>query len=358
MPIPCVYTYKGEDYSEEDFKKVLASAPRSEVSKYIGNIPSTPEMPFQSTWHEMLLKRILKYAVDNNYQGVSWTPGDQQAERYDLSKQVDKISVPMVNEDGSRSVRIDPLEGHDSFKMMVSPDGTVAGNYSASQFSGKKLDEVIGKEMAKKVMEAKKPVDFSGEGLKVGGEGMKGFYDKIIPDAANKLGKQWGAKVGETKASVGTLSRNDIHSYQGPELTQSEISQIYKDIKEGRRNNTSLAEGTNFVNRSYLDQTLVQIASEMGKGRSYEEAVDSVLANNRTLLDNYAKEMGGKVAQKKYQFKKVPYLPITPQMRAGVKSVPYSLFSIPLAAGALTLQQVKEKAQELQEKQKKTGVTQ
>ena len=35
--------------------------------------------------------------------------------------------------------------------------------------------------------------------LKVGGEGMKGFYDKIIPDAANKLGKQWGAKVGETR---------------------------------------------------------------------------------------------------------------------------------------------------------------
>ena len=26
---------------------------------------------------------------------------------------------------------------------------------------------------------------------------MKGFYDKIIPDAANKLGKQWGEKVGK-----------------------------------------------------------------------------------------------------------------------------------------------------------------
>jgi hypothetical protein len=45
-------------------------------------------------------------------------------------------------------------------------------------------------------------------------------------------------------------------------------------------------------------------------------------------------------------------------MRAGVKSIPYSLFSIPLAAGALTLAQVKEKAQELQDKQKKTGATQ
>ena len=42
--------------------------------------------------------------------------------------------------------------------------------------------------------------------------------------------------------------------------------------------------------------------------------------------------------------KTVPYLPITPQMRAGVKSVPYSLFTIPLAAGTLGLSQLKAKA--------------
>jgi hypothetical protein len=44
-------------------------------------------------------------------------------------------------------------------------------------------------------------------------------------------------------------------------------------------------------------------------------------------------------------------------MRAGVKSIPYSLFSIPLAAGALTLQQVKAQGDELQKKFKPTGVT-
>ena len=31
---------------------------------------------------------------------------------------------------------------------------------------------------------------------------MKGFYDKIVPELANKLGKQFGAKVGETKIST------------------------------------------------------------------------------------------------------------------------------------------------------------
>jgi len=36
----------------------------------------------------------------------------------------------------------------------------------------------------------------AGEGLKIGGEGMKGFYDKMLPAAANKLGKKHGAKMG------------------------------------------------------------------------------------------------------------------------------------------------------------------
>jgi hypothetical protein len=61
--------------------------------------------------------------------------------------------------------------------------------------------------------------------------------------------------------------------------------------------------------------------------------------------------------QKEDKPSNVPYLPITPQMRAGVKSIPYSLFTIPLAAGALTLQQVKAQGDELQKKFKPTGVT-
>lgn len=36
--------------------------------------------------------------------------------------------------------------------------------------------------------------------------GMKGFYDKILPDTFNKLGKRFGAKVGETNFNLG---RND-----------------------------------------------------------------------------------------------------------------------------------------------------
>ena len=40
----------------------------------------------------------------------------------------------------------------------------------------------ITKEMAERVMQAEGTQTFAGEGLKVGGEGMKGFYDNILPN--------------------------------------------------------------------------------------------------------------------------------------------------------------------------------
>lgn len=36
-----------------------------------------------------------------------------------------------------------------------------------------------------------------GEDLRIGGEGMKGFYDDMLPRFVSKYAKKWGAKVGE-----------------------------------------------------------------------------------------------------------------------------------------------------------------
>ena len=37
-----------------------------------------------------------------------------------------------------------------------------------------------------------------GPDLQIGGEGMKGFYDQILPKSLEKLGKKFDAKVGKT----------------------------------------------------------------------------------------------------------------------------------------------------------------
>ena len=69
-----------------------------------------------------------------------------------------------------------------------------------------RIDEIVGKDLAKRILED--PADmgsFEGESLKIGGEGMKGFYDKIIPDFLNKFGKKWGAKVEESEIETGIM---------------------------------------------------------------------------------------------------------------------------------------------------------
>ena len=52
-----------------------------------------PPAPFSKTWHEQAMKRALRYAAENGYDGIGWTPGEVQAERYDLSKQIDNVKA-------------------------------------------------------------------------------------------------------------------------------------------------------------------------------------------------------------------------------------------------------------------------
>lgn len=161
-----------------------------------------PDAPFKKSWHEFALKRIIRMAAEQGYDRVAWTTGEQQAERYDLSKQIDEIEY-IDNGDGTYDLGI------------TGKDGSSAG--SRGGVTIEQVEEYVGKEIAEKIKkkEGKKYRGHEGrtlEGLdlKVGGEGMKGFYDKILVDAANKLGKKFGAKVGETDISVSEGPTDEI----------------------------------------------------------------------------------------------------------------------------------------------------
>jgi hypothetical protein len=162
-----------------------------------------PDAPFKTSWPELSLKRMIKYAVDNGYDSVSWTPGKVQAKRYDLSTQVSSINWEQrAALNGDRLIEIAPRDGSKHISLQVNPDGKVSSTYQATarQFEGKTLDEIVGKDMAEKILSEKKG-RLAGDDLTVGGEGMNAFYDKILVDKANALAKKgkWGTKVGVTK---------------------------------------------------------------------------------------------------------------------------------------------------------------
>lgn len=154
---------------------------------------SVPDAPFDKNWHELAMKRMLRYAAENGYDAIAWTKGEQQAERYGITKVVKDIYVASSNVE--RYVSIKTKSG-DAIEVPTEPnsDVIVSGDYK-----GQRLSDVVGKELADKIISVPEGTDdyISGDDLKVGGEGMKGFYDKMLPAFMNKYGKKWGVKVAD-----------------------------------------------------------------------------------------------------------------------------------------------------------------
>jgi hypothetical protein len=169
-----------------------------------------PDAPFKTTWHELSLKRAIQEASEKGYDKIAFTTGQTQAARYDLSKQIDEINVVgrtnAATGEQTKSVALDTVDGR-SIRLGVAADGTVdnVNDSSMNNLIGKSLDEVVGKELAVKIMEGSSQT-ISGEGLKVGGKGMEGFYDNILPKSLEKLGKKFDAKVTKSTVEAGNLS--------------------------------------------------------------------------------------------------------------------------------------------------------
>ncbi|MFH2033148.1 MAG: LPD23 domain-containing protein, partial [Candidatus Margulisiibacteriota bacterium] len=187
------------------------------------------------------IQRMVRHAAENGYDSIAWTPGEVQADRYDLSKQVDRIkyykyyenewdkaanAVNTAIKERLSDKEIDRLRDvRDGLKGERDKKGEATGLYSIEVFDKNKqsvfneqgvkigrIEELVGKEIAEKLAKSNRDSGtLSGLDLKVGGEGMKGFYDKILPADVNKFFNKakWGkAKVGTTEL---ILREGDLH---------------------------------------------------------------------------------------------------------------------------------------------------
>jgi len=199
-------------------------------------IQQVPDAPLKKTWHEMALRRVIQMASEQGYDSIAWTTGEQQNDRFDLSKQVDEVNAARV-ESGIYSV--------DVYK-----NGNLV---SQKNLSGSELEGFIGKDLAQKIIDNEDVqsgfvTSFSGQDLKVGGEGMKGFYDKIIPKYAKKFGKKFGAKVGTTKITgqaPGTDADAKLLDELGVKGTGSKTAEVWSmpitdEMRESAKQGISL----------------------------------------------------------------------------------------------------------------------
>ena len=170
-----------------------------EAKQKIDGPPRAPFVTKTDAWLSLALKRIVKMAADGGYDRVAFVNGEQSAERYDLSKQVRSIVWTGRGNDTEKRVTITPNDGND-IEFMVQPDGAVGAMGRGSignEFDGKRLDDIVGKDVAERIM-GDPYGDMRGNGLKVGGEGMKAFYDKIVPNTLKDVLKKVGGGAMET----------------------------------------------------------------------------------------------------------------------------------------------------------------
>ena len=131
--------------------------------------------------YEIGMKRALRDAVDEGADAIGWTTGEQQAERYSLEKQISEVNY----EGKTSTLTAYDHNGEQVMGRTVNPE---------------QLEDYIGKDAAQKLMEQTPEADgvryLRGDGLKVGGEGLKRLYDVTLRSIANDLAKKFGGKVG------------------------------------------------------------------------------------------------------------------------------------------------------------------
>jgi len=139
-----------------------------------------PNAPFKKNWAELGLKRMIQEAVANDYDKIAWTTGKQQVKRYSLEKELDTIVYNKQTGyiQGSK-------EGDEVVFKKVASD--------------EEVEAMLGKELTKRLIDPKSSTRdeiyvLKGDELKFGGDGMKAFYDNIVPNIAKKLFKKYKVK--------------------------------------------------------------------------------------------------------------------------------------------------------------------
>lgn len=245
----------------ENAARILEADGNTAADRY--QTSKVPDAPFKTTWPELAFKRMIRFAVENGFERITWDTGQISADRYDLSKQVDVVEWALVYDD-----IVDVW-----FKKRGSREQERAGRHKVDA-----LVDVIGKDLADRVAAdlnaGKKNGEYRDADLKVGGEGMIGFYDQILPAAVNKMVKKWGAKVGTTKVQTAQSFRKLEAPMMGREAVPVDGDVHSVDVTDSMR--AAALEGLPLFQRtsSVMQRTLPK---KSGEARGYAAVANRII---------------------------------------------------------------------------------
>jgi hypothetical protein len=197
-----------------------------------------PEAPFKKNWHELAMKRLINYAAENGYDSIAITPGAEQTKRYKISSHIDNMTIGDENA-GLRQISWMPKNSRTEQALKFDKEGNVK-QAMLSELQGKNISEIFGKDLSEKIVQSKPYERIEGVDLDVGGQGMLGFYDKILPDYLNQFGKPYNSQVelgghkvlGDPSQRAEASERLGVAGQSFADMTPEEIAAFNANLDE------------------------------------------------------------------------------------------------------------------------------
>lgn len=220
------------DHADKAEKLEAYKEAEARLNNFEAKGSSVPDAPFRSSWHELALKRMLRYAAENGYDRLTWTTGEQQTARYSsaLRKAVDEIEWEKTPE----GVHIRGFK-----KQYGDRDPVVNTREKESS-----LSDAIGKAMAKKILEDPNPKGtISGSDLRIDSTGMADFYDRMLPQFANKYAKKWGSRSEKSK-----IGNSEVGAWiaKSPDGYKEKAVQTFGEIRDLAKQGWTIRDNPHF----------------------------------------------------------------------------------------------------------------
>lgn len=252
-------------------------------------VPRAPFVTDTKSWVALAMKRTLVEAARDGYDKVAFINGQQAADLYDLSKQVDRIDY---NSNGDGTYNLSAIKnGREVLSKEDVPEA--------------ELENLVGKDVAQKMVngegdenpgavdrwepedseEAPNVRSLSGIDLQVGGEGMRTFYDQIVPQVARDLAKRLGGtittsevnKVGRYK---GGISGVDVMNALG--IPPAQYSEYWGNLDDSERSRLMEEHRVRLSTGNDAQQLAIEITPQM------REALDggaAMFSKERPIAD-------------------------------------------------------------------------
>jgi hypothetical protein len=178
------------EYFGEEAKRIELHQARMDARNRV------PDAPYKKDWYNLAIKRLMKYAADNDYDQIALVGPEEQIRRGSLATHIDGLFF-RKNKDGS-------------IKLEAEKQGSVVVDETVKP---EDLELHVGKDVAKKILESN-DVDgtLTGDDLKIGGKGMRQYYGRSYPDSINRIGKKYNANIEKRDHILKEFDSKDVET--------------------------------------------------------------------------------------------------------------------------------------------------